>query len=635
MVLRKRLLLVLFLVSLIWLSACKPEGLSVLKMPDGNQTEPDPTPDPSPIPPRILSICLGKEPESLFLYGDLSESAQIIRQAIYDGPVDRVNFQDLPVILEEQPSQENGSVLVNPVEVFPGQRIVDVQGNITFLTNGVEFRPSGCADSECSEVYVNQGSIILDQVQVRFEFKTGVRWSDGVALTPEDSLFSYQTAGKIYGEGGPAKLRFAADYQVLEEGEILWTGLPGYQGIYDYSELFFTPLPEHLWASLARDELLSSFLTNQYPLGWGPYRVLDWVSGDHLTLERNDLYHLAEEGWPDFDYLVFRFVGDGQEALAAYTSGECDLVVNTPGLDNYYSEILSFVERDEIKLTTIDQPAWEQISFGVNSLDGSRRLLRDPQLRKALAMCIDREAIAARRKDAGVIADNLYHPQDPRYNAENPSLTFQPSEGKRILESLGWIDHDQDPATGRVAEGVEGIYWGRALKLSLLVPGTEGNSLTAEMIKEGLSACGVEVEIDYLPPAEMLAPGPEGPVFGRQFDLALFSWTTGSFHLCQIFQSSEVPGVHPAFPKGWAGANASGYSNPEFDLACTGTLTNLPDSVIAQEAMVEMQRVFADELPVLPLFFRQEMILSHPNLEGIESGSYLPLWNIERIKLLE
>jgi peptide/nickel transport system substrate-binding protein len=133
----------------------------------------------------------------------------------------------------------------------------------------------------------------------------------------------------------------------------------------------------------------------------------------------------------------------------------------------------------------------------------------------------------------------------------------------------------------------------------------------------------------------MLAAGPEGPVFGRQFDLALFSWTTGSYHLGQIFQTSEIPGEYPTYPKGWGGANATGYSNPDFDLACSTALINLPDSEAAQVAVAEMQTHFGEDLPVLPLFFRQEMILSHPSLEGIQSGSFLPLWNIERIKLLE
>jgi peptide/nickel transport system substrate-binding protein len=635
MVLRERFVLTIFLVLVIGLAACSPEGLSTLKLPDEDQVGPEPTSYPSPVPPTVLSICLGREPESLFLYGDLSESAEIIRQAIYDGPIDLVDFQFQPIILEELPSQENGLVSLNQVEVFPGQRIVDVRGNRPVLASGVEFRPAGCSSSECWEIYEDQPSIFLDQVSVRFLIMDDITWSDGVPVTPEDSLFSYQAAIDLYGSKGPAKLRYAADYQVLEEGEIQWTGLPGYLGIYDYAELFFSPLPGHLWANYSQEELLTSPQTTLYPLGWGPYRSLEWIKGDHITLARNELYHLAEEGWPAFDYLVFRFVEDGQEALAAYTSGECDLVANTPDLVSYLPEIRSLEEREELNLLTVNLPAWEQVSFGIDSLDRSRRLLSDSQVRKAIAMCIDRETIATRRNDVGTIADNLYHPQDPHFYSLDSPLAYQPAEAEDILESLGWIDHDQDSSTPRRAEGVEGVSWGTTLQLSLLVPGAEGGSPTAEMIKDQLALCGAEVEIAYLPAGEMLAPGPVGPVFGRQFDLALFSWTTGNFHLCQIFQTYEIPGMHPTFPKGWGGTNAPGYSNPDFDQACNAALTNLPDSAHTQEAVKEMQILFADQLPVLPLFYRQEVILYHPNLEGLGPGFFPPLANIERIKLLE
>ena len=429
MVLTRRLIPAIFLAAVIGLAACSPEGLSDLKLPDEDQSVLDPTPLPSPVPPGVLSICLGKEPQSLFLYGDLSESAEIIRQAVYDGPVDQIDFQFQPIILEELPSQENGRVSLSQIEVFPGQRMVDALGNSTILTSDVEFRPSGCSSSECCEVYEDQPSIFLDQVSVRFSLLDGLLWSDGAPITPEDSLFSYRAAGLVYGSKGPAKLRFAADYQVLEEGEIQWIGLPGYLGIHDYAELFFTPLPEHLLANYTREELLTSPQTTLSPLGWGPYRSLEWVRGDHITLERNGLYHLAGEGWPVFDFLVFRFVEDGQEALAAYASGECDLVANTPDLANYFPDILALEERGDLNLISIDQPAWEQISFGVNSLDRTRWLLSDSQMRTAIAMCVDREALAARRKDAGTIANNLYHPLDPRYSAENSSPGVPASRG--------------------------------------------------------------------------------------------------------------------------------------------------------------------------------------------------------------
>ncbi len=629
MVLKRQFILAIILASLIGLTSCSPEGLSVFDIPGDVQSDPEPTTFPTPDPPSILSVCLGREPGSLFLYGDLSVSAEIIRQAIYDGPVDQVGFVFQPIILDDLPSQENGGVSVNQVEVFPGQGLVDTQGNITLLAPGVEYRPAGCYSPDCWEIYQDQASVYLDQVSVQFSIMAGIRWSDGAPLTPEDSLFSYQVAKEIYGPRGPAKLRFAADYQVLEEGDLQWTGLPGYLGIYDYAELFFTPLPGHLWANYTREELLTSPQTTITPLGWGPYRSLEWLRGDHITLIRNDYYHLGNQGWPAYDFLVFRFVQDGQEALAAYKSGECDLVVNTPGFTTYLPEILSLEKTGDLNLTFIDQPAWEQISFGIDSIERSRKLLTDPQMRNAIAMCIDKESIAASRKDAGTLADNLYHPLDPRSNPEIDSHIYQPAEGEAILESLGWSDNDLDPTTPRTGWGVAGIPWGTSLELSLLVPGVEGDSPTAEMIKEQLGLCGIGVDIQYLPAAELLAPGPEGPIFGRQFDLALFAWTTGSYHLCQIFQTGEIPGQYPAYPKGWGGANPAGFSEQGFDQACQAILTNPPDSEESRQGIQDVQSIFQTDLPALPLFYRRDVLISRPGLTGLTEGSPMPFVTIE------
>ncbi len=133
----------------------------------------------------------------------------------------------------------------------------------------------------------------MDQIKVEFIIQSGIAWSDGTPITATDSVYSYQVAALIYGSGGPKKLRYSTSYQVGEDGEIIWTGLPGYLGIYSYPDLFFDPLPEHLWKNLTRDELLTSSQTVERPLAWGSYQVGDWVQGDHISLVSNEQYYLV------------------------------------------------------------------------------------------------------------------------------------------------------------------------------------------------------------------------------------------------------------------------------------------------------------------------------------------------------
>jgi len=102
--------------------------------------------------------------------------------------------------------------------------------------------------------------------------------------------------------------------------------------------------------------------------------------------------------------------------------------------------------------------------------------------------------------------------------------------------------------------------------------------------------------------------------------------------LCVLFLSAEIPGPYPAYSKGWGGANASGYSSDDFDAACGLVLSSLPDSDDVQYSIKSLRSIFEEDLPVLPLFFRRDIILTSPKLEGFQSGSFQPFWNIESVR---
>jgi len=63
------------------------------------------------------------------------------------------------------------------------------------------------------------------------------------------------------------------------------------------------------------------------PVGTGPYRLVEWVKDDHVTLEANKDYH---RGAPAIDRLVFRPVPELATRVAALLSGEADLVSDIP-----------------------------------------------------------------------------------------------------------------------------------------------------------------------------------------------------------------------------------------------------------------------------------------------------------------
>lgn len=631
MVLERKLFLSIGLVLVLLISACQAESSRGINIPEKDQG-PQSTPLPSPVPQKVLSICLGEEPSSLFLYGDQSASARIIRQAIYDWTVADPVLGTISALLEDIPSLENSLVTISPVEVFPGERIVDHIGNLTTLANGTQYRPSGCDKPSCVETFENQNSITMDQTRVEFDIQSGLVWSDGMPINAADSVYSYQVAALIYGTGGPKKLRYSSSYQIGEDEKIYWTGLPGYLGIFSYPDLFFEPLPEHLWKNLTRDELLTSSQSAERPLAWGAYQVVEWVHGDHVTLAPNDQYYMVSDGVPGFDALVFRFVDSAEEALAAFQAGECQLVANQPGLSEFQAELMKGEADGVLQIYQSENKAWEQLSFGINSRDASRNLLADFKLRQAMVGCIDREKISSLRLDADQIVDDFFSPGQSRIDDLDITYIYQPVESGLLLKELGWIDADGDPETPRIANGVVGVTDGTILEFTLLAAELDQIPDAVTLIQDGLGSCGIGVEVELLPAAELLAPGPDGPIFGRKFDLAYFAWAAGNYQPCRLFISDEIPGLYPSFPKGWGGVNAAGYSNENYDSACVEVLTTLPDSENYLGSLEEIRTIFREDLPALPLFFRREIIIAAPDLLGLENDTFPLFWNIEVVQ---
>jgi peptide/nickel transport system substrate-binding protein len=572
------------------------------------------TPTVTPLPPRVLTVCMGQEPASLFLYGDTTSAAQGVRQAIYDGPFDVYNYEIQPVILEKLPSLTDGDAFLRPIEVIPGSLIIDAEGNWVVLEEGVNYRPSGCTSSDCVLSYTGDEPVMLDELVAQFRLLPGIRWSDGTVLTVHDSVYSYQVLKALYAGVPSDLLRVTRSYLAIDDLSVEWVSVPGYQNVFETH--FFTPLPQHLWGMLSPEELLTSELSTRMPLGWGPYVIEEWVAGDHISLQRNANYFRASEGLPNFDFLVFRFAETPEAALDALLVGECDFLDRSTALDSQINRVMELHNLESLQAFVQSGTAWEQISFGVTPLDPNRDgFFVSAEVRQAVAMCIDRTAIAeALFQEQALIPDTYVPATHPLRNLEIAQSTYDPEKAAEMLQFAGWIDHDADPATPRISTGVPGVLDGTPFIVQYLAPSDAERPAVAQQIAASLAQCGIQAEISLQEWEALLGPGPEGPVFGRQFDLAQFAWAYSIDPTCNLFSSSEIPGPSPEYPKGWTGGNATGYQNPEYDRFCKQTLINLPDSDEYRIAQNQAQAIFSNELPALPLYQRLKLVAMRPDM---------------------
>ncbi len=577
--------------------------------------DPSPTPTPSPTlaPPRVLSIC-AQEPTSLFLYGDTSPAARSILQAIYDGPIDVEGYRYQPVILERLPSVENGDAFLRPTEVSAGALIVDAEGNWASLNEGVVYRPSGCREASCAEPYTGGGPVQMDELVLRFRLLPNLRWADGMPLTARDSVFSFEVFRQLFESLSPEALRYVRSYTALDDQTVEWVGIPGYVG--SFPPKFFSPLPEHRLAGLPWEGLPAPEVARRSPLGWGPFMIEAWVVGDHITLQRNPYYFRRAEGLPRVDTLVFRFVKDGDEAIDALLAGECDLVDSTVLQEDNFPRLQAEQQAGRLNYFRRATMAWELLAFGVDTLQGKEpRYFASPAVRRAVAHCIDRQEIATRLwGDAEVALDSYLPSTHPLHNADIPQYSHDVEEAAALLTAAGWVDYDQDPASPRTAVGIPGILDGTPLSFTYLVPDDSQRLRVAQMVRDGLAACGIEAQIEVWGWEPLLGPGPEGPLFGRQFDLAQFAWSGAVDPPCFLFLSEEIPGPYPESPKGWGGANLAGYANPAFDSACKQALNTLPGTPAWREAYQQAETILATDLPIIPLYTHNRMLAMRPDL---------------------
>ncbi len=589
-----------------------------------------------PAAARLLTICMTGEPDTLFLYY-ASSAAKSILQAVYDGPFDVQGGQAQAVILTGVPTQANGSALLQAVQVQPGELIVDAAGNLTALGEGVRYHPSGCSAEDCALVYSGTQPVSMDQRLLRFSLLPGLTWSDGAPLTADDSVYSYELARSLL-PGLLERVERTAAYTALDATTVEWRGVPGFQGAWA-AQYFFSPLPRHAWGSMTAAELLSANAATQTPLGWGPYVIQEWVRGDHITLARNENYFRAAEGLPNFDHLVYRFVSGSQEALDALLVGECDLVDTTATYDADLPALVNMQTQGRLALAIQPDTALELLMFGVDSYDEARpNLFALREVRQAVAQCIDRQALVDDLLlGLGSVAQSYLPARHPLFAADAPQYAYDPQAAADLLQSAGWLDVDGDPATARLSQGVAGIPDGTAFEFTYLVSSDAERTAAAQRIQADLAACGLDANLLFAEPADYLAAGPAGEVFGRSFDAAQFALQTASEPPCALFLTREIPGPYPEFALGWGGANAAGYSSPEYDQACWSALTALPETPAYASAHQQAQTIFAEDLPALPLYWRYRAAVTRPDLCGLSlSGApQSMLWNLEGFQVGE
>ena len=100
-----------------------------------------------------------------------------------------------------------------------------------------------------------------------------------------------------------------------------------------------------------------------------------------------------------------------------------------------------------------------------------------------------------------------------------------------------------------------------------------------------------------------------------------------------MYESEQIPGPYPEHPYSWGGTNAGGYQNPVFDGICQKAMTSFQDTEDYKMNHLEAQKVFSEEVPVLPMYANYRYSIHRPEIcvSDMDHDYFGVLINIEQL----
>ncbi|MCC6799057.1 MAG: ABC transporter substrate-binding protein [Anaerolineae bacterium] len=161
----------------------------------------------------------------------------------------------------------------------------------------------------------------------------------------------------------------------------------------------------------------------------GPYKFVEWISDDHITLTRNEDYWDEISG--NVDTIIYRVIPNAAARFAALQAGEID-AFEQPNVED-----LPAIESGDNTYVLMRPP------LNVFYLAFSYRIkeLRDPLVREAISLAINRQEIVdAFYPPGAVVATTMIPPSLWGYNPDVPAVPYDPDLAMELLAEAGYPD---------------------------------------------------------------------------------------------------------------------------------------------------------------------------------------------------
>jgi peptide/nickel transport system substrate-binding protein len=448
---------------------------------------------------------------------------------------------------------------------------------------------------------LSNGGIGKDGLTITYHLRADAKWSDGVPVTSNDVLFSWQALvnpnNNVISRHGYDKIRAIdtpdAHTVVVHLKEKF---APFVNTFFAESDQPYDIVPSHV---LSKYPNINQLPFNQEPVvSDGPFHFASWAHGDRIVMQANPAFF---KGKPGLDRVEISIVPDENTAIN---------LLRTHAIDYMFQASIStyptLKDVPDSRLVWVDMNGFEGLQFNVQ-----RPGVSDPRVRQAIAHALDKPSLVlllthGKEKVATEDIPDWMWAFDPTVK----SYAYDVEAAKQLLSHAGW------------PVGADGIARRNGEPLTLLLSTENANATHREeslIVQEALRRIGIIVEIKYYPQAVLYATASLGGILqGGKFDMSLVPWYAG------IDPDDSSQFTCAMMPPG--GYNTERYCNPDMETAQHVALTNY-DVETRTKAYSRIQHLLERDNPYVIFWWQRQQEAISVDFKGFSPNPVVESWN--------
>jgi peptide/nickel transport system substrate-binding protein len=358
-------------------------------------------------------------------------------------------------------------------------------------------------------------------LDIIFNIRRGIVWSDGRPLTVDDIIYSAELHAN-------AQINSRQRTDFIQAGKaIAWSKVDAdtVKMSLNVTDAAFLDLadwpivPKHIWQPIfergGAAAVTGAYTVNTKPsdiVGAGPFLLDSYKPGEEMVLRKNPNYWAVDEkGFklPYLDRIIARNYSDTNARLAGFLAGQFDVFqpLTIDEVQGVRQAITAGRLAAELKINITQTSVTSTIFCNFQNTDPFKaQLCRNAKFRRALSHLVDRETII--RVGLGGLGKALYGPissGNTRFYTESvfvegkTKFSYNPAQAAKLLGELGF--------TKKNAQGFLVDSQGRTIKMNALVVSTEAlQKVAAPIIIEDMRKVGIDASFTVADNGSVINP---------------------------------------------------------------------------------------------------------------------------------